>query len=499
MVRSFPLQTRISRRKMLGGTVSLIGVAAASGPISRSVLAAERADVVVIGAGLAGLNAALQLADLGASVIVLEASGRIGGRCYTAQDVDGMPEFGANRVGPLYARVRDMIARLDLPLESNANSIANAPYAYSINGTLMGKDDWASSPLNKTEDDERLVPPSALLSHFFKKYSPFTEVDEWLEDDAFQYDISVGEWLTNIGASPDAMRLINEGVITSNIWRASLLSMLQETTRASLPFMKPKVEKSTDKDFFEVASQAGEHIVGGTQKLPEAMAEKLGDRVFLNKIVCGIDMSETGAQVTCLDGATYNSDFVISAVPFSVMRRMKITPQLEGVQAQAVNVMPYGNTTLVYMNIKGAPFWEADGYDASLWTDGPVNLFRQPLDYDGTRDRLVAVSTGYKADRLDQLPPADRGAFVISEIERLRPSTKGKLEYVTAHSWRHKTFIEGCRHDFPPGQTLAFAQNMAKPHHRLYFAGEHTRKLEIGMESAMESGERAALEILEVI
>jgi len=39
---------------------------------------------------------------------------------------------------------------------------------------------------------------------------------------------------------------------------------------------------------------------------------------------------------------------------------------------------------------------------------------------------------------------------------------------------------------------------MLAPHARMYFAGEHTRLQEIGMESAMESGERAALEIVSV-
>jgi monoamine oxidase len=57
--------------------------------------------------------------------------------------------------------------------------------------------------------------------------------------------------------------------------------------------------------------------------------------------------------------------------------------------------------------------------------------------------------------------------------------------------------IRGCSHQYVPGKVMAWSQAMMQPHERLHFAGEHTRRLEVGMESAMETGERAALEILE--
>ena len=109
---------------------------------------------------------------------------------------------------------------------------------------------------------------------------------------------------------------------------------------------------------------------------------------------------------------------------------------------------------------------------------------------------LIAVNGGRKADRLDRLPPAERGAFVIAELERLRPSTRGRVEFIGAHSWREQPFVMGCRHSYAPGDVTRFVPTMFQSHQRLHFAGEHTRLLEMGMESAMESGERAALEIL---
>jgi monoamine oxidase len=64
-------------------------------------------------------------------------------------------------------------------------------------------------------------------------------------------------------------------------------------------------------------------------------------------------------------------------------------------------------------------------------------------------------------------------------------------------SWQEHPYIAGVRHSYAPGQAARFRFAMIQPHERLHFAGEHTRRLEVGMESAMESGERAALEIIQ--
>jgi monoamine oxidase len=228
------------------------------------------------------------------------------------------------------------------------------------------------------------------------------------------------------------------------------------------------------------------------------MAARLGDAVHLNKIVAEIAMTETAVTARCMDGSAYQADYGIVAIPFRPLSRVSIDPPLQGMQAEAVRAMPYNTNTQVHFALKGGtPYWEQDGMDASIWSDGPVQALRQAIGYDGSRTRALAFCVGKKGDRIDQLPPKERGEYVLREVERIRPSTKGKLEVVAVHSWPQYMFVEGCRHSYGPGQVTRWAHDMIKPHGRLHFAGEHTRRLDVGMESAMESGERAAIEIIE--
>ena len=111
--------------------------------------AAEKRDVIVIGAGLAGLGAALMLRDAGLSVLLLEATDRVGGRVSTVDFADGQIEMGASQIGHDYARVRDMARRLDVPMGDGAHLYA--PYAFVVDGKLISAEAWPSAPENRLE------------------------------------------------------------------------------------------------------------------------------------------------------------------------------------------------------------------------------------------------------------------------------------------------------------------------------------------------------------
>lgn len=478
----------IDRRQFLMAGAAFPALAA----LPRRAHAAAQLDVIVIGAGLAGLQAASLLSEQGAAVLVLEGSGRVGGRARTADGWPLKPELGASQVGPQYGRVRDVAARRGVALAPGAH--INAAYAIAVSGTLVGARDWPSAPANLLVGGERAVPPNALGAFYIEKRSPFRNLDDWLRPDAGRYDLSIAEWLREQRASSEAIRLIQAGYGNEPLAKMSLLRAMQEATRSALD--APVPPGGAGKDVYERFALASSHVVGGTSRLPEAMAAALGDRVRLEHRVTAIDLTGDGAVVQVAGKSPLRARSVIAAVPFTALRNVVISPALRGAQADAVARMPYGTQSQVWCTVR-TPYWEADGLDASIWSDGIFSLIRQEIEPDGTRQLLSALALGDNAARLDALPPLERGRFALETIAKLRPSTRGQLEVIGVFSWSEVPLIGGCSHQYLPGTADRWVHAMKLPHGPLHFAGEQVRTLEVGMEAAMESGERAAIEVAE--
>jgi monoamine oxidase len=481
-----------SRRQVVAG-----GAIAAAGSLLLPRLGragTEEVDTIVVGAGLSGLYAAMVLGDGGASTLVLDGAPKAGGRCQTAYRWDPRIELGGVQIGQLYARVRYAAGRLGIPLGEGAH--INAPYAFVLDGKLVAAGDWEKSPLNRTTGDERAVAPHALRYFYIEGRNPLRLLDEWRQPAAAQYDLSVAQWLDKQGASPEARRLISEAHGGDPLESMGLLRMFQEAAYGAMARSAAAMQQQGHQDIYERSATTSLHVEGGVTRLVNAMVAHLGDRVRLGHEVVSVEMDGNGCQVRCANGARLRSRTVVMAVPFSALRDVRIDPPLQGVQAEAVRQMPYGNQSQVWLRVK-APYWEADGIEASMFTDGPFSLIRQQIEYDGKRELISALSFGRKSVAVDALSPADRGRLAISTIEQVRPSTRGKLEFIGAQSWAQVPLIRGCSHSHVPGRGLAWAQEMASAHGRMHFAGEHLRRMEVGMEAAMESGEIAALAVME--
>ena len=475
------MQRRQLLRSALAGTLAAV--------LPRGPQAAPRTDVLVLGAGLSGLHAALLLEEQGARVTVLEASDVVGGRMRTAM-LDGRPfELGASDIGGDYGRVIDMARRMNVAL--SPEPIAIGDMSFAIGGQLVQPGQWAGAAVNRTVGDERAVLPHALETATMFRLNPFGDrVDAWLEPAANALDVPAASYLGERGVSPAAIGLIDIATDYTSLSDTSMLAIFRDVARARLGGMRDPRGAMYGPGGFARAS-----IAGGSQRLPEAMAQKLRSPVLLGKVVRSIDSTGPDVRVLCADGSRFAADFVVCTIPFQTLRKVAISPPLAGPQAEAVAECVYGGTTHVILEAT-SPFWEADGLGPSMYTDGPLERVFALKNADGSIRHLRVWVNGDGAGRFDRLAGEDVGAFVIREIGKLRPAAAGKLRYRLHYSWGANPYINGHRHVFRPGQIARFARQMDQPWQRIHFAGEHLRRLEFGLEAAMETAERAVLEIL---
>lgn len=449
----------------------------------------ENLDVLIIGAGLAGLNAAMLLEGEGARIRVLEARGRVGGRVRSLTHLEGAPEAGGSLIGPGYGRLISRAAELGVELKTDQRPGALYDTRYYIGGKRFSLSDWEKSDTNPFIGTDRGTPPGRIASVFSSKTNPLTGITDWRLLENAVHDRSVYEVLAASGfndaqiqlatqinpaylGSPHAMSMLMLWQIDA--WRKSQLAAGRVTLGAK----------------------------GGNDAIPKAMAAALKGDVVLNAPVKTISHDGAGVTVTLHDGAVHKARRCIVTVPLSALGFVRFDPVLPSVHAAAINQMQY--TKVVQLHLRPTqPYWERDGQPIGMWTDsGAGRVFGIPSrtgDPSAPPDHLVVFISGMQAAYLDRLPGVVAQQHILNELFRLRPAMAGAVEPVAFVSWQRDPYAGGSYVGWGPGHIAKFANEIIKPFGRIVLAGEHTARTQRGMEGAMEAGEAAALGVLETL
>jgi monoamine oxidase len=440
-------------------------------------------DVLVLGAGLAGLSAALSLQTAGMRLRVLEAAPRVGGRILTLDDLPWRPEAGGAQIGAAYVSTIAIAQQLGLQLEANARSplLADDKLTLHIAGQRMTRTQWAAAAHNPFADAQRALTPDRALAQLIGK-SPLPSAASWRDPTFAAHDVPVAALLRTRGLGDEALRLM-----TVN---HSYGSSLDDTALLHLFHVQSNA--------LDAARTSGpvQNIVGGNQRLPRAMAAALGDAVLLSRAAVSVAADSSGVRVRDATGQSHHARLLICALPLPALRAVMFEPALPAAMAQAVRQVPYARVTQLHLHVQ-RPFWEADGASPYLWSDGPLGRIF-PLDRaaNGQPAGLVCWAQGAHAASWAALDEAGAAQRVDELLAQVYPASRGAVRLARRVAWHEESGRGGAWANWKPGQITQHAKAVAAPHGLLHFAGEHTGDALRGIEAAVSSGQRAAREVL---
>lgn len=442
-------------------------------------------DVAVVGAGLAGLCAAREVARSGREAVLLEARDRVGGRTLNEPLGEGKAvEIGGQWVGPTQERVLALIRELGLEtfptygegrnlfecrgrVRSYAGTIPRVnPFGLAEIGLAMARIDRMARTLDPARPWE--APRAAAWDS--------QTFDTWMHRNV------------RSGAGRALLRLAIRSVWAVEPRDLSLLH--------ALFYVRSAGSFSALIDTEGGAQQ--ERVVGGTQLISLRMAETLGEVVRLRSPVRRIRHRREGVAIETGE-RTVRARRAIVALPPPLAGRIEYDPPLPAVRDALTQRMAQGSVVKC-MAVYDEPFWRGAGLSGQATSaDGPVSVTYDNSPPDGSPGVMLAFLEGDAARRAADLPQDERRELVVGCLRRLFGPRAGAPGRYLDKAWAADPWSAGCYGGFmPPGAWLAAGPALREPVGPIHWAGAETAVVWNGyMDGAISSGQRAAREALE--
>ncbi|MEU1996732.1 flavin monoamine oxidase family protein [Nocardia gamkensis] len=440
-------------------------------------------DVVIVGAGFAGLSAADRLVSMGLSVLVLEGRDRVGGRSFTGEVAGVEVDLGATWVARRHTAIRDLAERVGCTTTPQYNQGRQVMWAAGRRRTYSGTIP-TFSPVALAD--------MARIQMAVEKLLRTIHVDAaWESPRAAELDaLSFGEWLDRKRAVPATRSLM--AIVSKVQWGASpgdvsLLHVLRYIRAAGGIDHMLDVEGGQQQDRF----------VETTQEIAKRVAEKLGDSVVVGVPVRHIRQDDNGV-VVCTDSREIHAEYAIVATAPAHRGDIEFDPVLPAKAEGLTKTWRMGALSKAFVAYE-RPFWRPNGLSGEAVTDtGTVFITFDVSPGDGGPGILMAFCDPRTFDGFDI---ETRRSRVIAQLVDLYGNQASKpIDYID-HCWGIDSFAPGGPNPaVAPFASGSYASALTEPHGRIHWAGTETAGEWAGcMNGAVLTGLRAAERVAQLV
>jgi monoamine oxidase len=237
-------------------------------------------------------------------------------------------------------------------------------------------------------------------------------------------------------------------------------------------------------------------IEQGSDRLPQAFATALVDKIHLGSAVTRIEQTSSGVQVLCQSGQQYTGDCVVCTVPLPVLGQINFQPPLSSQKQLAIaGGYNYRAATRMFVEFSER-FWEKKGLNGwGLLDARPEELWHPTWDASGKTGILHAYLKGENALAMDALAPDKQFPQLLQRWEKIIPGVSAYQGKTTSYSWATDPWSRSGWAYPTEEQEKRFFDELGKSEGKVYFAGEHTSTTRGWMQGALVSGLRTAQEI----
>jgi len=442
-------------------------------------------DVIVVGAGMAGLRTAQLLRQQGISVEVLEARNRVGGRIYTTQVAGTAFDLGGQWVGPQQVRLLKLADELGIKTYPQYHQGTKILSWQGKQRRFRGEVPWLS-PLAMYE--------LWRLERFTKKVCSQIPPDApWNTPEAKAWDGQTLEaWKQQFFRSKGAklfLDIVARAVCTTEPGELSLLYFLSYLRWGNGLNTLISIPNGAQQDRF----------VGGVQPLCQRLADELGQHLHLETTVLSIRQTDQDVIVHTNQNE-YTAQRVILAIPPILAGDISYEPALPIERHQLTKHMPMGSV-IKYVAVYDRPFWREKGFSGEAFCDsGPCVTTFDGCTSTGT-PALVTFSDGAVAREYAAKTPEERKDAVLKQFSELFGPEADKPVAFAEQNWLAEAWGRGCYAGvMGPGVMTAWGPSLAAPCGRIHWAGTETATQWMGyIEGALQSAERVTQEVLPML